>query len=102
MISTPIAVPSTLPTPPNSDVPPITTAATAWSWSFAPKSPLLAARRGQRALRRERPAPGRGGGRDRRHVAVRRCRQRARHRDRRADHREPLQRDDPDERPRLL
>src|SRR5262249_27445162 len=28
MITTPIAVPSTLPTPPNSDVPPITTAAT--------------------------------------------------------------------------
>ena len=42
MISTPIAVPSTLPTPPNSDVPPITTAATACSRSFAPKRPLPA------------------------------------------------------------
>ena len=45
IMMTPIAVPITDPTPPNSDVPPITTAATAASKSPAPNNPLPASRR---------------------------------------------------------
>ena len=50
MIRTPTAVPSTFPTPPKSDVPPITTAATACSRSFAPNSPLPASSRELRMI----------------------------------------------------
>jgi ribose transport system permease protein len=50
IITTPIAVPSTFPTPPKSDVPPMTTAATACSRSFAPKRPLPASSRELRMI----------------------------------------------------
>src|SRR5438105_3661826 len=54
IITTPIAVPTTLPTPPKSDVPPITTAATAASRSPAPNSPFPAS---SRELRISPPMP---------------------------------------------